>query len=471
MVFSSVNFIFAFLPLLFAAYFLIPKKFRKARNLILLLFSLFFYAYGEPRYVLVMLASIFVNYMFGLLIGIQREKKIQKPIIKSTVALAVIINLGILIYFKYTGFLVENACELFQMNWRIPHIVMPIGISFFTFQGLSYVFDIYYGKVREQRNPLYVALYISLFPQLIAGPIVRYETIAEEIVERRENREDMASGIRRFIIGLGKKMLIANQMGLIADTVFAIKTGDLTLSMAWIGAVAYTFQIYFDFSGYSDMAIGLGRIFGFHFLENFNYPYISRSITEFWRRWHISLSTWFRDYVYIPLGGNRAGKAKHIRNIFLVWLLTGVWHGAAWTFVCWGLYYFVLLMIEKYFLGKYLKGFVGYFYALLLIVIGWVIFRSDTIIYAWQYIKIMFGAGGVPVLNTESLYLLMEYKAEWILAILCSFPIAKYIAREGQGKLKPVYNIGQTVFVIIVFALSVLYLVNCSFNPFIYFRF
>ncbi len=470
MVFSSVNFIFAFLPLLFVFYFAVPKKFRKIRNFILLVFSLVFYAYGEPRYILVMLASILINYGFGLLLDHNRGWR-KKKIRKSLVVLAVLANIGLLVYFKYTGFLAENLGALLHQSWPVPDIVMPIGISFFTFQGLSYVFDLYYHKAEVEKNPLNVALYISLFPQLIAGPIVRYETVATEIQDREENREDMAAGIRRFAIGLGKKMLIANQMGLIADQIFGMAAGDLTTATAWIGAIAYTFQIYFDFSGYSDMAIGLGRIFGFHFLENFNYPYISRSITEFWRRWHISLSSWFRDYVYIPLGGNRGGKWKHIRNIFVVWLLTGVWHGAAWTFVCWGLYYFVLLMLEKYGLGKRLKGWIGWPYTIVLVTIGWVLFRADTITYAWDFIRVMFGAGGVAGWNTESLYLLVQYRVEWVLAVLCSLPLAKLVQTRQKTAPSAWIEVGQLVFAAGVFALSVLYLINSSFNPFIYFRF
>jgi alginate O-acetyltransferase complex protein AlgI len=470
MVFSSVNFIFAFLPLLFVCYFIVPKKFRKLRNFILLAFSLIFYAYGEPRYVLVMLASILINYAFGMLLHWQKGWR-KKTVRKRLVGLAVLINIGILVYFKYTMFLVENLNAMFQQHWAIPNIVMPIGISFFTFQGLSYVFDLYYHKAEVEKNPLNVALYISLFPQLIAGPIVRYETVATEIRQRRENRSDMASGIQRFAIGLGKKMLIANQMGLVADQIFSISPGDLTTATAWIGALAYTFQIYFDFSGYSDMAIGLGRIFGFHFLENFNYPYISRSITEFWRRWHISLSSWFRDYVYIPLGGNRKGVAKHIRNIFLVWLLTGIWHGAAWTFVCWGLYYFVLLMLEKYGLKKWLKGWVGWVYTMVLVTIGWVIFRADTISYAGRFIGAMFGIGSAGGWNTESLFLLAQYRVEWVLAILCALPLVKWVRKGEETKAASLVPIAKLVFAAGVFALSVLYLVNSSFNPFIYFRF
>ena len=462
MVFSSLEFLFAFLPILCIIYFLVPKKFRGARNIVLLAFSLFFYWYGEPKYLVIMLASILANYAFGLAVHKKRSK--------AVLALAVAVNIGILIYFKYTDFILSNVNRLFHTDLPLQEIIMPIGISFFTFQGLSYVFDVYYGKARVQKNPLNVALYISLFPQLIAGPIVRYETVAEEINLRHENRPEMAEGIRRFIIGLGKKMLLANPMGLVADTVFAIAAGDLTTPVAWVGALAYTLQIYFDFSGYSDMAIGLGKMFGFHFLENFNYPYISKSITEFWRRWHISLGTWFRDYIYIPLGGNRRGPAKHLRNIFLVWLLTGVWHGAAWNFVAWGLYFFAILMVEKYVLGRYLNNALGHIYALLLIILGWVIFRSESLSYAASYIGVMFGQGGGPA-DGQGIYLLLQYKVEFILAAVCSLPVAKLLGRT-KGKLPDgIYYGAQNAFVLGVLALSVICLINSTFNPFIYFRF
>ncbi len=332
MVFSSVVFLFAFLPAVLACYFLTPRRFRFLRNLILLAFSLAFYAFGEPLYVLVMLFSILLNYVLGFFVEKNRNK--QSRVLAC--AVAVILNIGILVYFKYTGFFVEILNGMTGLELQMAKITMPIGISFFTFQGLSYVLDVYFDNARVQKNPLNVALYISFFPQLIAGPIVRYETIAEQIEERNENLSDAAAGISRFIMGFGKKILIANNVGLVADAVFSKQPGELSSLLAWFGLIAYSLQIYFDFSGYSDMAIGLGKIFGFHFLENFNYPYISQSITEFWRRWHISLGTWFRDYVYIPLGGNRGGVRRHIRNIVVVWMLTGFWHGRGVEFHCMG---------------------------------------------------------------------------------------------------------------------------------------
>lgn len=477
MVFSSVIFIFYFLPALFLVYFLTPKRFRRARNMILLLFSLAFYAYGEPKFVVVMLASILINYVFGGLVQHFLEK--SRGTTRLCVALSVICNLGILIYFKYTGFIVENMNALFHTGISIKSIVMPIGISFFTFQGMSYVLDIFFGHATAQKNPLNVALYISLFPQLIAGPIVRYETVAEEIGARSESLSEAASGICRFAFGLGKKILIANSVGLIADTVFARPTGELTTSLAWIGMIAYTLQIYFDFSGYSDMAIGLGRIFGFHFLENFNFPYISRSITEFWRRWHISLSTWFRDYVYIPLGGNRVSVPKHVRNIIVVWLLTGIWHGAAWNFIAWGAYFAVILLVEKFFLLKYLKKAwrpIQHAYALLLIMLGWVLFRSPDMGYVWGYLKALFGAAGAGAWDIQSVYLMLQYWEIFAIAAIASIPVRDWLqgaaerlpGRRGREfALYPLKGLAAAV----VFALSVVYLINSSFNPFIYFRF
>ena len=343
-VFSSVTFLFVFLPLLLAAYYLLPVKARAWRNVVLLGFSLFFYGYGGPRFLLLMLLSIAVNYVGALCAAPGRQHA------RAVMVLTTAVNLALLGWFKYAGFFFSNLAKVWT-GLPVPEVTLPIGISFFTFQGLSYVLDVHQGQAQPQRNPLHVALYISLFPQLVAGPIVRYTTVAEEILTRRETISDFSAGAVRFLFGLAKKMLLANQLGLMADEIFAVRPEFLTVSLTWLGAIAYTGQIYFDFSGYSDMAIGLGHMFGFHFLENFNYPYLSRSVTEFWRRWHISLSTWFRDYVYIPLGGNRCSTARHIRNILVVWALTGFWHGAAWTFLAWGLYYALLLLGGKIPLG------------------------------------------------------------------------------------------------------------------------
>lgn len=473
MLFSSVVFLFLFLPAVIFCYYILGKKLgRKFKNIVLLIFSLFFYAYGEPKYLFVMLFSIIVNYILGLFVDKYRKDNTKAKLI---LALAVIINISIIGYYKYANFLVENINAVFKTSIIIKDIVMPIGISFFTFQGLSYVIDIYRQNGKVQKNPLNVALYISFFPQLIAGPIVRYETVSEQIDERKETLDDFNYGVERFILGLAKKVLIANTVGLIADEIFNTPISSSSVILAWLGVISYTMQIYFDFSGYSDMAIGLGRMFGFKFLENFNYPYISSSVTEFWRRWHISLGTWFRDYVYIPLGGNRVNRLKHFRNIFIVWFLTGLWHGASWNFIIWGLYYGCILIIEKLFLGKYLKKTwkpIQHIYTMFFVVIGWLFFRVETLGQASEYLKVMFGLTDHVLINSQAVYYLKEYKYALMISIIASLPIYPLLKRRFKGSdhsiinnyLKPVVLIG-------VFALSIMYLINSTFNPFIYFRF
>lgn len=390
MLFSSLTFLFGFLPILLILYFIIKN--RKYKNVVLLIFSLLFYAWGEPKYILLMLLTILIVYIFGILIDkFDREKKLTLK--KLSLILCIILVLGSLIFFKYSNFLIENINSIFNTKINLINVIMPIGISFYTFQILSYIIDLYNKKIKLQKNYFSLALYVSLFPQLIAGPIVRYETVEEEIDNRKETKEDVIAGTKRFIIGLSKKVIIANQMALLADLIFNKHNGSYGTSIIWLGTLAYTLQIYFDFSGYSDMAIGLGRIFGFHFLENFDYPYISKSVTEFWRRWHISLSTWFRDYVYIPLGGNRVNKFKWIRNIILVWLLTGLWHGAAWNFIIWGIYYGLLLLFEKLFLNKLLNklpSIINWLYTFIIVMIGWMIFRSNSLNELLLFIKTMF---------------------------------------------------------------------------------
>ena len=390
MLFSSLTFLFGFLPILLILYFIIKN--RKYKNVVLLIFSLLFYAWGEPKYILLMLLTILIVYIFGILIDkFDREKKLTLK--KLSLILCIILVLGSLIFSKYSNFLIENINSIFNTKINLINVIMPIGISFYTFQILSYIIDLYNKKIKLQKNYFSLALYVSLFPQLIAGPIVRYETVEEEIDNRKETKEDVIAGTKRFIIGLSKKVIIANQMALLADLIFNKHNGSYGTSIIWLGTLAYTLQIYFDFSGYSDMAIGLGRIFGFHFLENFDYPYISKSVTEFWRRWHISLSTWFRDYVYIPLGGNRVNKFKWIRNIILVWLLTGLWHGAAWNFIIWGIYYGLLLLFEKLFLNKLLNklpSIINWLYTFIIVMIGWMIFRSNSLNELLLFIKTMF---------------------------------------------------------------------------------
>ncbi len=470
LVFSSPIFIFQFLPVVLLLYFLVPKKLLFVRNFILLLFSLFFYFYGEPKHIIIMLVSVLINYIFGLTVNLLKNKGKSA---KLTLTASVVANLGLLFYFKYLNFFVNNINSLAGTQIVIDKIIMPIGVSFFTFQAMSYVFDVYMGKGSVQKNPLNLALYISMFPQLIAGPIVRYETVAAEINRRTTDSQKVAQGIIRFIYGLSKKILLANSMGIIADKVFAVPLDKLHADLAWIGAIAYSLQIYFDFSGYSCMAIGLGKIFGFTFLENFNYPYISKSITEFWRRWHISLGTWFRDYVYIPLGGNRKGNYRHIINILVVWLLTGFWHGAAWNFIFWGLYFALLLTIEKFFLLKLLSRFpkfIAHIYSLLMIILGWVLFRSDNIGNAFTYMSKMFTAFEF---SPQAYFFLIQYRTEFLAAILFSLPLGQALKNiPVKSKLAEFVILStKLIFVFALFFLSVIYLINSSFNPFIYFRF
>ena len=390
------------------------QKFRTYKNLVLLAFSILFYAWGEPAFVLVMILSIIANYAFGRLIDKYRKKD------KVFLWLSVIFNLGILFIFKYLCFTLQNIGWLINKDFSSIKIALPIGISFFTFQAMSYVIDVYKKKVKVQKSLFNLGLYISLFPQLIAGPIVRYETIAKEIENRYENYDDFAEGTVRFIQGLAKKVIIANQVALVADAAFETPINELSTAFAWLGAIAYTLQIYFDFSGYSDMAIGLGRMFGFHFLENFNYPYMASSITDFWRRWHISLSSWFRDYVYFPLGGSRVdSKSSHIFNLFVVWLLTGIWHGANWTFIAWGLFYFILLVIEKQTGLDKKKAWWGHIYTMFFVILAWVLFRATNITNAYEYIKVLFVSNGT---SPDCFWLYWSnYRFYLILGLILSF--------------------------------------------------
>lgn len=485
MLFSSNVFLFIYLPAVLLIDYTL-KFSRRAQNVFLCLASLLFYAWGEPRFVLVMMASILVNWFFGLLVGTFKEYKN----VRWLIALDVFINLLIIFIYKYLAFTVKNLNLVFRVHWKVPEIALPIGISFFTFQAISYVIDVYRGRGEAQRNLLNVGLYISFFPQLIAGPIVRYETIADQINNRKENLQDFSDGVVRFIIGLGKKVLLANNMALIADHAFGFGNGTiqwfgaeipLTAGMAWLGALAYTFQIYFDFSGYSDMAIGLGKMFGFHFDGNFNYPYISRSVTEFWRRWHISLSSWFRDYVYIPLGGNRVKtEARHIFNLFVVWLLTGIWHGANWTFILWGLTYFVLLVTEKR-LGLHKEAKyrwlnpLKYIITMFFVIMEWVLFRADSLGDAIHYMSCMFGADGWGLSNPGIFYL-TQYRYFWLAAIVGSLPwvpwLGKRLKQEGvSAKRKWAADVISGVFIVGILLVSVSYIVIGSYNPFIYFNF
>ena len=477
MLFSSTVFLFYFLPIVIGLYFISP---RPVKNMILLAASLFFYAWGEPRFVLIMLASIVMNYVFGRLVD--RDRQHEKKI-KLWMTLMVLGNLGMLGVFKYASFFVENVNSVLGFSLNDPEIPLPLGISFFTFQAMSYVIDVYRKDGQVQRNIFDLALYVSFFPQLIAGPIVRYQTVADEIVDRRETIDDFVSGIQRFVIGLGKKMILANSAGYVADQIFGMPAGEMSTTLAWVGVIAYSLQIYFDFSGYSDMAIGLGRMFGFHFLENFNYPYISRSVSEFWRRWHMSLGSWFRDYVYIPLGGNRQGEWKTYRNLAIVWLLTGVWHGASWTFIAWGVYYGVFIMLERAFLGKWLKAMPSWLslsFTLFVVIIGWVFFRADDFPYAISYLQAMFGLHGGPLFDQQALYYLVQYGVVLTIAIIGATPIPRIVV----GKLlsqeldetksmttRRIVGLVRVTGVTVLFFLSISYIVSSTFNPFIYFRF
>lgn len=466
MLFSSAIFLLVFLPCVVAVYYIIPRRFLAARNIFLLAASLGFYAWGEPWFMLVMVASIIMNYLFGLWASRTSEKTAGR---RCVLAVTVVFNLGILFVFKYLGFVMRNLQKGLRVSLPVPEIALPIGISFFTFQAMSYVLDVAKGRAPVQKNPLWVGLYISFFPQLIAGPIVKYETVAYEILHRRENWEDFSTGLCRFAVGLSKKVLLSNTMAVLADSAYA--KPELSVGMAWLGALAYTFQIFFDFSGYSDMAIGLGKMFGFHFLENFNYPYISRSITEFWRRWHISLSTWFRDYVYIPLGGSRVGTARRYWNLFVVWLLTGVWHGANWTFILWGLYYFVLLALEKA-AGLDKKGLSLWRVPVTFILVnfGWVLFRAENLSAAGRYLAAMFGLGTNGLWDAAASAALRDGRVVFLFAALFSMPVAKWVAKQKFSKT-PVaavcYAAGMVVLVVLTFS----YVAKGAYNPFIYFNF
>ena len=467
MLFSSSVFLFLFLPVVLLVYYLPLRRWRQGQNVFLLLASLGFYAWGEPWFVLVMLGSILANYGFGLWVdACKRAGRTCAPPLVTALA----VNLGILFVFKYLTFTLGILNRL-GAAFVIPGIELPIGISFFTFQALSYVLDVHRDRGEVQRSPLKVGLYISFFPQLIAGPIVKYETVAQQIDHRKEIWADFSAGCSRFIVGLGKKVLLSNQLAVVADRAFGQGDG-LSASFAWLGALCYTLQIYYDFSGYSDMAIGLGKMFGFHFLENFNYPYISRSITEFWRRWHISLSTWFRDYVYFPLGGSRVdSRAKHIRNLFVVWLLTGIWHGANWTFLAWGLFYFVLLVLEKY--GRLGRGWpapLQGLYTFLMVNFAWVLFRADSLGAAGRYLGAMLGLGAA---GWDSLFLL--YLRENVLVLLAasafSVPAGRWLRKKTTARPSLLLDVGYAVLMLLLFAAAASFLIKGTYNPFIYFNF
>ena len=463
MLFTSISFLYYFLPIVIILYFIVPKKFK---NFILFLSSIFFYFCGEPIYTFLMIGEIFIAYVGARYL----EKHRKKSILVSLLA----IHIGALGLFKYSDFTINNINQIFGSKIPLLKLALPIGISFYTFQIISYVVDVYRGKVKAQKSFLKLATYVSLFPQLIAGPIVRYETIEKELDSRTSNFENFAYGVRRFVIGLGKKVLIANMLGELCD-VFST-TNEKSILFYWIFAISYSLQIYFDFSAYSDMAIGLGRMFGFHFLENFNYPYISKSITEFWRRWHMSLSSWFRDYVYIPLGGNRKGTIILVRNIFIVWALTGIWHGANWTFVIWGLMFGIMLIIEKLFLTKHLEkmpSILQRIYVLFTVMISFIIFNANSIGEAWNNIIGLLGANGESLINASTVYYLKSYLVVLVIAIIGSTPLLKNIIEKLKTKTNAnkIINLLEPIAMASILIIVTAYLVDNSYNPFLYFRF
>lgn len=461
MVFSSIPFLFRFLPIFLILYFVVPKR---ARNLVLFLGSIVFYAWGEPVYIVLMLFSTLSDYVHGLLIARYRGKKTASCFLVSSI----VINLGLLGFFKYSGL----------------NLPLPIGISFYTFQTMSYTIDVYRGEVAAQRNILDFGVFVTMFPQLIAGPIVKYKTVAAELRERHASLEDMAAGACRFTIGLGKKVLLANNIGQLFTKAAEMPAENLSLLMAWMGIAAYAFQIYFDFSGYSDMAIGLGRILGFHFPENFHYPYTAVSVTDFWRRWHMSLSSWFREYVYIPLGGNRKGLCRQLVNILIVWSLTGIWHGAGWNFLLWGMWFALFLILEKIIWGKVLACMpkvVGWIYTIAVVLVSWCFFSLEQTDKILLFLRSMFGFGGGGLVNGEALYVLDNYRLLFVILAIAALPLGKKAVEWVRGKaekdtktgfvLTVCLDLAEKLFLAAVLLLSVANIVDASYNPFLYFRF
>ncbi len=468
MVFSSLLFLFLFLPVTILVYYLSPQKLR---NIVLLAASLVFYAWGEPIYLFVMVISTVFDYVNGRLIDrIRHRKLLAKGVLLGSIAG----SLGILCFFKYAGFVTGTINQLFHLHIQYADLPLPVGISFYTFQTMSYVVDVYRDKVPVQKNLISFAVYVTMFPQLVAGPIVKYGDIAGQLAARKVTLDRFGEGAELLIRGLAKKVLLANNIGLLWTSVKATPLADLSVLSAWLGIIAFTFQIYFDFSGYSDMARGLGKMFGFDFMENFNYPYISRSVTEFWRRWHISLGSWFREYVYIPLGGNRSGLPKQLRNLLVVWLLTGLWHGANWNFIVWGLYFGCFVTVEKLFLLKWLQrvpGFVGHVYTLLIVIVGWVLFEFEHLAAAAAFIGTMFGYGAHGFADRQALYQLSTNLALLLVLTVCATPfsgkLVAYVRERGNAA-------GAVAVLAMYFAgmvLSTAYLVNETYNPFLYFRF
>ncbi len=474
MVFSSVVFLYYFLPLTVLLYFAVPNK---AKNTVLLLASLLFYAWGEPVYIALMLFSMTMDYTFGRVIAGQMQVG-KSRLAKRTLVLAAVLNIGLLVFFKYADFVINNINTLLGLEVEPLNLPLPIGISFYTFHAMSYVIDIYRQKIKVQKNIVSFGMYIALFPALVAGPIIRYTTIQDEVDNRKHSLSLIADGIGRFSVGLAKKVLIANPLGQMADNIFVQQIGDISPVTAWIGIIAYTLQIYFDFSGYSDMAIGLAKVFGFKLDENFNYPYISKSVTEFWRRWHISLSSWFRDYVYISMGGNRVAPWKVTRNILVVWMLTGLWHGAAWNFVFWGLYYGVIIIAEKHLRGKFPKvpTIVARAYTIFAFMIGWVFFRATDLTHALAYIQKMFSFASGNLMDAKSWLYLHDHWQVMLVAIIGSTPLLKNLYCKIKGD-KPIedkpmgFALAMSFGICAVLFVCTICLTNSTYNPFIYFRF
>lgn len=468
MVFSSLTFLFVFLPIVLLIYYISP---RPLKNFVILLFSLIFYAWGEPKFIFLIILSILINYIGALQIVKNSSDTEKRKFIFITLLL---IDISILFFFKYYGFIISSIGSLFGIDLVIRDIPLPLGISFYTFQQISYIIDVYTKKTKVQKNLINFAAYITMFPQLIAGPIVKYNDIEGQLKNRNENLTQFSSGVHRFIIGLGKKVLLANSIGAIWSEIKVIPLNEISILTSWIGIIAFALQIYFDFSGYSDMAIGLAKMFGFEFLENFNYPYISKSVTEFWRRWHISVGTWFREYLYIPLGGNKKGNLIQIRNLFVVWFTTGLWHGASFNFIAWGIYFGVILFIEKIIFKNILNklpSFLCHIYTLILVLIGWVIFDMNTLSSAMEYISIMFGLSNNLVVDKLSLFILSNNIVILLIGIICSTTLLPNVFKKLRSSLKK-----SNIFIIIsmyliIFILSISYLVGESFNPFLYFRF
>ena len=461
MIFSSITFLFYFLPIVLAIFYIVPNKLK---NIVLLIASLTFYFYGEPQYALLMIFSILSTYIFGILMDKYKNHK------KAFLILSICTTIGLLIYFKYINFIIQNLNLWLSNKIDFIYVVLPIGISFYTFQLMSYIIDVYRGQAKVQKNFFNLAMYISLFPQLIAGPIVRYTTIEEQIEKREYTFGKFATGVRRFILGLGKKVLIANVLGELNSTFLA--SNDTSVLFYWLYAISGMLQIYFDFSGYSDMAVGLGKMFGFEFLENFNHPYIATSITDFWKRWHISLSSWFKDYIYIPLGGNRVSRIKWFRNIMIVWLLTGLWHGAAWNFIIWGLYFGILLILEKVFINKYLENLpkaLRRIYTLLIVMISFLIFNGENIGQILKNISGLVGINTSSIVSKESLYYLKSYLVVIAVGIIGATPIFKNFAHKEKNH--KIINALEPIFLLLILIICTSYIIDGSFNPFLYFRF